>query len=73
VRYGFDAESVPTPWPSIRALEKRDDSGRPMVLLAAPAGDALPLDPEALGVGADELVALLDGCRCAAQLPPGAP
>jgi hypothetical protein len=73
VRYGFDGESVLTPWPSIHALEKRDVSGRPMVFLVEPGGDALPLDPEALGVGADELVALLDGCRRAAQSPPGAP
>ena len=63
VRYGFDETNVVTPWFAIRGFEKRQVSEHVLVFLISESGETLPIDPQALGVGSDELLRLLNGCR----------
>lgn len=66
IRYSLGNDASPIRWETIRGIEKRPLGGRDCVILKATDGDEMPLDPGALGLTADELFAMLDGCRRAA-------
>lgn len=67
VGYSLGRGTAPIPWSSIREFTKRPLGGRDMVLLVARDGDEMPLDPAPLGLSADDLHAMLESCRRAAE------